>query len=537
MLLHQEGVCWRVLPAGRAAILVDAQAYFDAAKQAMLKARRSIHLLNWAFEPETRLDPHAGGGGGDEPVADFLIRLAEARHDLDVRVLCWKSAMPVAATQNFFPLADRAAFAGTRVKFVLDGKLPSGACHHQKTIIVDNAVAFCGSGDFGPDRWDTPAHRDDDPRRQKSYRPKRDAKRKDLYFDSRHEVMGLVDGDAAAGLGDLFRRRWERCTGEALPRPETIVPDVWPTCVTPNFTNVNVGLSRTEGAWRGDPEVRECEALHLAAIAAARHCIYMENQYYTSELMAAALARRLAQPDGPEVVLVSTAQSPSFFDRATMDRTRWRFIDTLQAADRYRRFRIYSPVTALGRIIVVHAKLTIVDDVLIRIGSANLNNRSTGFDTECDLTIECGEPDDAAARGTIRGLRTGLLAHWLGCADDVVETAVARAGSVAGGLEALRDAGHCRLRPITPHALGPVSAVIAGLHLGDPVGSWDGGRPWRRKRAIARRLAAAGLIASKPVSPDHRRLTASAHESPPPEGDGPTPSVTPRQTAFAPTRP
>ncbi len=495
MLLTQDGVCWKVTTASRAAILVDTKAYFDAAKQAMLKARRSIHFLNWAFEPETPLNPLPGGGKDDECIADFLKNLAEERRDLDIRILCWKSAMPVAATQNFFPLADRSAFAGSRVKFVLDGKLPVGASHHQKMIIVDDAVALCGGADFGPDRWDTPKHLDDDPRRKKAKGGKKG-------FDSRHEVMSIVDGPAAAALGDLFRQRWERCRGETLELPTESAADVWPDGVEPAFTNITIGLSRTQGAWRKDPEVRECEALHLASINAARRCIYMENQYFTSELIAKALARRLAEPNGPEIVLISTEHSPSYFDRLTMDRTRWRFIDTLQAADRYQRFRIYSPVTTLGRRIIVHAKIAIIDDGLIRIGSANINNRSMGFDTECDLSLECGE----AAMATVAALRTRLLAHWLGCADDVVDAAIARQGSITGGLEVLRNAGYSRLRPITPQKLGPVAAVIAGLHLGDPVSSWDGTRPWRRKRALKRRLDAAGLAAPAAIPPGHAAL-------------------------------
>lgn len=485
MLLNEDGVCWTVATAGRAALLIDMEAYFTAAKQAMLRARRSIHFLNWAFEPETRLTPQPGGGGEDaDRIADFLKGLADARPALDVRILCWKSAMPVAATQHFFPLADRGAFAGSRVKFVLDGKLPIGACHHQKMIIIDDAVAFCGGGDIGPDRWDTPEHLDDNPRREKT-------RRDNKCFDSRHEVMSIVDGPAAVALGLLFRQRWERCVGEVLPTYDVAEPDAWPEGVSAAFNQVAVGLSRTEAAWRRYPEIRECEALHLAGIAAARRCIYMENQYFTSELMAAALSRRLAEIDGPEVVLISTEHSPSYFDQVTMDRTRWRFIAALQAADRHGRFRIYSPVTALGRTIIVHAKLTIIDDVLVRIGSANLNNRSTGFDTECDLSLEC----DGASGPEIAALRTGLLAHWLGCSAEVIETAAATAGSLTGGLEALRTAGYSRIRPITPGRLGPVAAAIASLHLGDPVGSRDAWRPWRRKAEIEKRLQAAGLSA------------------------------------------
>lgn len=478
MLLKPGSTCWRSGVADRAALLIDMAAYFDAAAIAMKQARRSVHFLNWAFEPDTQLHPQPGGGGAeDDRIDNFLIALAEQKPDLDVRILCWKSALPVASTQHFFPLADRRAFAGTKVKFVLDGKLPMGACHHQKMIVIDDAIAFCGGGDIGPDRWDTPEHLDDDPRREKTRYDNR-------RFDSRHEVMALVDGEPAAILGELFRERWARATGEFLPPPEPSETAAWPATVEPMFTKVTVGLSRTVARWRTDAEVRECEALHLAAIAAAKSCIYMENQYFTSPVIARALAKRLRERRGPEVILVSTEHSPSYFDQMTMDKTRSAFIRELQAADTHGRFKIYSPVTTLGRTIIVHAKLTIIDDVLLRIGSANINNRSLGFDTECDLSIEAPADGPANQRAEIARMRTRLLAHWLGCAEKVVDAAIRAEGGVAAGLEALRLHGYCRLRPIEAQPLLPLATFIAAYHLGDPSAPGDAWRPWRRKRAL-----------------------------------------------------
>ena len=72
-------------------------------------------------------DPLPGGGGPDsDRFGPFLKTLAAEEPNLDVRVLCWRSSLPIAATQNFFPIADRVTFRHSRVKFVLDGKLPSG---------------------------------------------------------------------------------------------------------------------------------------------------------------------------------------------------------------------------------------------------------------------------------------------------------------------------------------------------------------------------------------------------------------------------
>jgi len=477
--------CWRSGVAHRAAVLVDMAAYFDAAAIAMRAAKRSIHLLNWSFEPETLLHPEPGCGGPDsDRIANVLIELAE-KPGLDVRLLCWRSALPVASTQHFFPLADRMAFRHTKVKFRLDGRLPAGAAHHQKMMIIDDALAFCGGGDIGPDRWDTPQHLDNDPRRERTRYDHRD-------YDSRHEIMALVDGDPARVLGEMFRERWRRATGEALLAPPAAEATAWPHTVKPVFSNAEVGLSRTAAAWRDYPEVRECEALHLDAIAQAKDCIYMENQYFTSPVMASALAARLADSNGPEVVLISTEHSPSYFDRATMDKTRSVFIRQLQAADAHGRFAIYSPVTTLGRTIIVHAKTTIIDDTLLRIGSVNINNRSMGFDTECDLSLEATGRQNKAA---VVALRTHLLAHWLGCDDARMQAAITAEGGVRAALEALRLGGHCRIRPIEPITLRPLARIIAAFHLGDPIGPDDSWRPWRRKRAIGDRLAAGGLSA------------------------------------------
>lgn len=483
MLLKAGETCWRIGRADRAAVLVDAAAYFTAARAAMLKARRSIHLLNWAFDPDTLFDPQPGAVGPDEDrIGPFLVELARRRPYLDVRILCWRSSLPIAATQRFFPHRAKRCFEGTPVRFLLDAMVPLGACQHQKVVVIDDVVAFCGGGDIGPDRWDTAEHLDDDPRREVAPFSPRD-------FPSRHEMMVVVDGEPAQALGALFHERWRRATGEAAPTGEGPTDlDPWPDQIAPQFTGVQAGVARTIPGWREQREVRENEALHLAAIAAARDCIYLENQYFASPLIAEALARRLAEPDGPEVVLVSTERSPSWFDQMTMDRTRTLFLRRLRAADRYGRLRAYVPHTDKGRLIIVHAKLSIIDDRLIRVGSTNLNNRSAGFDTECDLAIEAG-PDDAEARAAIPAVRARLIAHWLGVGVETVAEAVAACGGVGAAIERLRADGHRRLAPLEPRGLGPLAAVIARLHLGDPSAPADSWRPWRRDADFRRRLA------------------------------------------------
>jgi len=471
--------CWRTAGADRVAFLIDTEAYFTAAFEAMQKARRSILLLGWGFDPRTRLFPD-GYDGPDDPdeVGRILLRLAEQRPDLDIRLLIWKSALPISASQQFFPHKARKWFEGTKVQFRLDDQVPFGACHHQKVLVIDDRLAFCGGGDISVDRWDTPGHLEHDPRR---IMPDQD------YHAPRHEVMMMVDGDAARALGDHFRERWRRAEHEVLPPPPDAGGDPWPDHVPPHLIHAEVGIARTEPAWRRPRTTAEIKALTLACIAEAKDIIYLENQYFTSPLVTEALAARLGEPDGPEVVLVTTGKSPSWFDQLTMDRTRGAMIWRLRAADIFGRFRAFFPKTAGGSNIIVHSKVSIFDDRIVRVGSANLNNRSFGFDTEIELGVEC---EDETARLNIQALRDRLVGHFLGVTGDAVRKARADHGGLAQAIDVLNRDG--RLVAIDPSRRSALEELIAVYHAGDPtdvVDSWRLGRRRQRLFQEARDMA------------------------------------------------
>lgn len=471
--------CWRRERAARAAFLIDTEAYFTAAFEAMMKAERSIHLLGWGFDPRTRLFPD-GYDRPDDPdeVGHVLIGLARARPQLDIRVLIWHSALPISASQDFFPHKARRWFRDSGVKFRLDDAVPFGACHHQKVLVIDDKVAFCGGGDISVDRWDTAAHLDVDRRRMM---PRQEC------HDPRHEVMMMVDGPAAAALGDLSRERWRRATGEVMTPPPESAGDPWPQHVPAQLSDVDVGIARTSPAWRDQQGVEEIRRLTLASIQTAREIIYLENQYFTAPAVAEALAERLAEPNGPEVVLISTGRSPSWFDQLTMDRARTTMIWRLKAADVFGRFRALYPVTSGGSKIIVHSKVMVVDDTLARVGSANLNNRSGGFDTECDLAVRADDPED---RLSITAFRDRLVGHFMAVTGDTVAKARADFGGLCAAIDALNRDG--RLTPLEPRKMSALGEFIAAYHIGDPADaadSWRLGRRRERVYAEARRLA------------------------------------------------
>ena len=473
--LEPGETCWRIDAARRIAFLVDAQDYFTAVREALANARQSILLLGWGFDPRTRLQPD-GFEGPDDPdeIGHVLLNLADERPELDIRLLIWKSALPIAASQEFFPHKAQKWFKNSSIRFRLDDAVPLGACHHQKVLVIDDAIAFCGSGDFGADRWDSIAHSDVDSRRIDP-----DLK----YHPPRHEVMMLVDGPAAKALGELGRERWLRATNETMPAPLPSDHDPWPPSIRPHLETAPVAIVRTEPAWRGRPLVEEWEALTFRSIAEAKTTLYLENQYFTSPDIAEAIAKRLAEPDGPEIVLVSTEHSPSYFDKLTMDRTRSMVIRRLLAADVFGRFRAYCPETPKGHPIIVHAKLAVVDDRLLRIGSSNLNNRSGGLDTECELAIEAFDETSAKA---ITNLRNHLVGHYMGRSAADVATAIGRHGGLIRAIESINN--HGRLRPIETLTLGRVASFVAAYHLGDPTGVEDAWRPFKRKRYLDERI-------------------------------------------------
>jgi phospholipase D1/2 len=359
---------------------------------------------------------------------------------------------------GFTPVAFLNQISSRRIQFAIDGAHPVGAVHHQKIIVVDDAVAFCGGIDLTAERWDTPAHEHESRNRRavgRSYGP-------------RHEVAVAVDGAAARALGELARVRWQTATGRSL-EPVDAKHVAWPSKLQPALRDVEVGIARTLPEMEGEGEVREVEALNLAVIAAARHTIYLENQYLAARRLVEALAARLKESDGPEIVIVVPRRGNNRLERETMDSARHRLLQVLWNADEHGRLGVYWPETDGGEPIYIHSKVLVVDDRLLRIGSSNLNNRSMGFDSECDVAIE-GDPnrsDDDAVRREITSVRNQLVAEHLGLAAGDLGDAVQRCGSLFKAVEELRGEGRT-LRPFTEGTIAGEAGPLAENDLMDP---------------------------------------------------------------------
>src|SRR3569832_835489 len=180
--------------------------------------------------------------------------------------------------------------------------------------------------------------------------------------------------------GPITTCKW-RCRAPRRARrapSRALGADAWLDYLMPDLTDVDVAIARTIPEYDGNEEVRESERLYLDAIAAAERCIYIENQYFTSAVIAEALAARLREAEGPEIVIVLPHSTEGWLAQATMDVIRLRLLQRLKDADHAGRLRIFYPdIPGLSdKPINVHAKLMVVDDDFVRVGSSNLNNRS-----------------------------------------------------------------------------------------------------------------------------------------------------------------
>jgi len=487
-LLRPGETCWRVAHARRAAFLVDGEAFFSALAGSLERARRRVVLLGWDFHGRVRLRRGRRAGGSSDLLA-LLDEQIRRQPELEVYVLGWSYAALRAFVRDLLPALRHGARTPPRLVFGVDASHPWLACHHQKVIAIDGAQAFAGGIDVTAGRWDSRAHHPDDPRRTAPGGRR---------YDPFHDVQMAVDGDAAAALAELAEERWRRATGAALaPLPPQDDEDRWPPGLAPSLERVDIGIARTEPAWRERPAVREVEALYLASIAAARRWIYAENQYLTSEAVVSALAARLREPRGPEVVMVLPRRCPARLEEASMGVLRGRAVRELREADRHGRLRLYYPQLEADACLNVHAKVMVVDDALARVGSSNLANRSMCLDTECDLAVEAAERPDVA-RG-IASLRDDLLAEHLGTSERRVREAILERRSLIGAIESLRG-GPRTLQPISDTAPDWAIELVSRAGLADPGRSSAlaerlAARPRRGGRASARLLRLAALAA------------------------------------------
>ena len=486
---------WRVARAERASLLIDGANYFAAVRSAMINAQHSILIAGWDIHSRTRLVGPSGAAddGFPETFAEFLVALVERRPMLDIRLLLWDFSMLYAAERDPFPTMTLRWNTPPNIRFCLDDCVPIGSSQHQKLVVIDDAVGFSGGLDLTIRRWDTNEHKPGD-----ALRVDPDG----AAYAPFHDVQMLVDGAAAHALGDLLRARWKCAACEYVPIAKA-ERDPWPEGFAPDITSVDIGIARTQPRFDGEEQAREVEQLFFDSIDAAERTIYIENQFLTAPGIAERLAKRLREKPELELLLVSPQSHASWLEAQSMLAGRARFVSIVREADAERVWLAYPQVAGEGGSVaatMVHSKVMVVDDTFARVGSANLNNRSMGTDTECDLAMVAAND---AQRKAITRMRNRLIGDHCGVeAHEVAASLEKCGGSLIAVAKSLSRDGH-RLHEIVdpPPASPEVFSLISGLADPEkPIGAEEfvsnmfGGYVPARNFSTIVKVVAAGLV-------------------------------------------
>lgn len=507
---HRDGEAWTT--GNEVEVRIDGESYFGRLEGvlASLGPGDLLMFTDWEGHADERLS-----GPGSE-LGRRLAGLPGA--GVGVFGLLWRSHPRQAHFSEQDSLHIAREINGAGGSLMLDERVRRAGSHHQKLVVAWRAetrggpVAFAGGIDLCHGRHDGSDHRGDP-----------QAVRLDRRYGERppwHDLQVELRGPAVADLSWSFRERWSdpapldhRNPLRALlrhvarqPRHPPVLPSEPPAPAGAGPHAIQV--LRTYPAKRPPYDFarrgeRSVARAYLKALGRARRLVYIEDQYLWSEDAGAALARALrAHPELLVVVVV-----PRFPDRdgalsgASAQFARRRVVKALEDAGG-ERFAIYDLENEEGVPVYVHAKVCVIDDVWLEVGSDNLNRRSWTHDSEIacaflDERLDERIPPDPGglgdgARRLARETRLALWREHLGRRpgddDDLVDPAqgFAALADGAAALDSWRQAGCAGTRPpgrLRRHQMAdvPISRRLLAAAMYHTVLDPDG-RPWAERR-------------------------------------------------------
>jgi len=338
-------------------VLVDGENALPRLQADIEHAERSVWLAGWTFTPSFRLSP------GGPTLRELLAAAAERA---DVKLIAWAGApLPLfKPSRSQVREARERMVRATRIKMALDAKERPMHCHHEKLAVIDGRVAYVGGidlTDLAGNRLDSSAH----------------PARGEVGW---HDASARIEGPLVADVAAHIALRWREVTQEPC-EPECEVAERGP--VRAQFVRT-IPNDVYDEVPRGDYRILEA---YVRALRAARTLVYLESQFFWSPEIVQILREKLQRPPTDEfrVVLLLPARPNNGEDDT---RGQLGLLVDADRDDRLTACTLYQPGRA-GQV-YVHAKIGIVDDRWLAIGSANLNEHSFFNDTEACI-VTCDE--------------------------------------------------------------------------------------------------------------------------------------------------
>ncbi|MGH7831672.1 MAG: phospholipase D-like domain-containing protein [Candidatus Binatia bacterium] len=440
--------CWDIGEVNQTGLLIDGCAYYRAFHRAAESAERYILLSGWQFDSDVALlrGKDAAKAGDAVRLLSFLNDLCKRKKRLRVYLLAWNFSVIYSLDREWFQEWYFNWTTHERLTFCFDHCHALGASHHQKFAVFDGTLAFVGGLDLCSGRWDERDHRPDNPNRVNSDQS---------TYPPFHDIQSYHRGPIAQRLAELFKLRWRIVCGKELELPPRSPNGRIRFKPTVAMNATRVAISRTQAATKyGNQEsVQEIRRLFLDAIDAAETLIYIENQYFSSEALYRALVRRMMQSSRPrlEIVMILTKDADALLEQVSIGIAQVKLIRRLKqvASERGHSLGVYYTASAGpdGKELptYIHSKLFLVDDRFLSVGSANMNNRSMGLDSELNVSWEAS-PHQRALMQSIRRVRATLLAEHTGATRLAERRALGRTKGLVDHLNRLAECGSSRLR-------------------------------------------------------------------------------------------
>ncbi|MEZ4475552.1 MAG: phospholipase D family protein [bacterium] len=291
------------------------------------------------------------------------------------------------------------------------------ASYHMKGTIIDGAVAFVQGENTQDDYWDTAEHAVFEPRRmpvdadaaareavaQRSMLPE---------FRPFQDYALRIEGPAVGAVEDVYASLWNLARARLSPFHENT------SAFEPGAPPAPTGTVAVQIQATVPPPLAEQSILdgHRRALAQARRYILIEDQYWRATRLLDDFVAALER--SPELVLIVVTNELAYTDGGKQ----WTMVmdEALRAVapDRYlllqrRAFDVQTAAEAADgeaalhdQPVYNHAKLALIDDTWLSVGSANKNNRSLLYDGEINAVVVDAEAATAARRR--------ILADWLG---------------------------------------------------------------------------------------------------------------------------